>query len=93
MTTGLDRLAAAVNGEPSDRIPVFCNLFEQGAEVLGMSIEEYYTKGEYVAEGQLRMREEFGYDIAFVVCNALLRTETNQLIGIEFDGDLRCHFF
>lgn len=62
MITGMDRLIAAVNGERSDRVPVFCNLFDQGARELGMSIEEYYSKGEYVAEGQLKMREKYGYD-------------------------------
>lgn len=62
MTTGMDRLVAAINGEESDRIPVFCNLLDQGARELGMSIKEYYSRGEYVAEGQLRMREKYGYD-------------------------------
>ncbi|MBU0475640.1 MAG: uroporphyrinogen decarboxylase family protein [Bacteroidetes bacterium] len=62
MITGMDRLIAAVNGEKSDRIPVFCNMFDQGAKELGMSLKEYYSKGEYVAEGQLKMREKYGYD-------------------------------
>lgn len=62
MITGMDRLAAAINGEESDRIPVFCNLLDQGARELGMSIKEYYSRGEYVAEGQLRMRAKYGYD-------------------------------
>jgi uroporphyrinogen decarboxylase len=58
----MDRLIAAANGEKSDRIPVFCNLLDQGATELGMTLKEYYSKGEYVAEGQLRMREKYGYD-------------------------------
>lgn len=62
MITGMDRLVAAVNGERSDRVPVFCNIFDQGAKELGISIEEYYSKGEYVAEGQLKMRAKYGYD-------------------------------
>ncbi|MCK9208588.1 MAG: uroporphyrinogen decarboxylase family protein [Salinivirgaceae bacterium] len=62
MITGFDRLMAAANGEKSDRIPVFCNLLDQGAKELGLSLEEYYSKGEYVAEGQLKMREKYGYD-------------------------------
>jgi len=62
MITGMERLVAAINGEESDRIPVFCNLLDQGAKELGMSLEEYYSKGEHVAEGQLRMREKYGYD-------------------------------
>ncbi len=62
MITGLDRLIAAINGESSDRIPVFCNLLDQGAKELGMSLKEYYSNGKYVAEGQLKMREKYGYD-------------------------------
>jgi uroporphyrinogen-III decarboxylase len=62
MITGMERLVAAINGEKSDRIPVFCNLLDQGAKELGLSLKEYYSKGEYVAEGQLRMRKKYGYD-------------------------------
>jgi uroporphyrinogen-III decarboxylase len=62
MSTGMERLAAAANGKIADRIPVFCNLLDQGAKELGMSLKEYYSKGEYVAEGQLRLREKYGYD-------------------------------
>lgn len=62
MMNGMERLAAAINGTPADRIPVFCNLLDQGAAELGMSIKEYYASGEHVATGQLRMREKYGYD-------------------------------
>jgi uroporphyrinogen decarboxylase len=62
MMTGMERLAAAINGTPADRIPVFCNLLDQGAKELGMSLEEYYSSGEHVAEAQLKMREKYGYD-------------------------------
>ena len=60
--TPLKRLYAALQGEPADRIPIFCNLLEQGARELGLSLEEYYSKGEYVAEGQLRLQEKYGHD-------------------------------
>ena len=62
MITGMDRLIAAINGETSDRIPVFCNVLDQGAKELGLSLKEYYSKGEYVAEAQLKMREKYGHD-------------------------------
>ncbi len=62
MKTGMERLRAAALGEPCDRIPVFCNLLDQGARELGMSIREYYARGENVARGQLQMRAKFGYD-------------------------------
>ncbi len=60
--TPLEILVAAVNGQPAPRIPVFCNLLDQGARELGMSQKEYYSSGENVAAGQLRMRVRYGYD-------------------------------
>jgi uroporphyrinogen decarboxylase len=60
--TPLEILAAAIDGRPAPRIPVFCNLLDQGARELGMSQKEYYAKGENVADGQLRLRQRYGYD-------------------------------
>jgi uroporphyrinogen-III decarboxylase len=60
--TPLQRLSATIKGEPTDRIPIFCNLLDQGAKQLGMSLREYYSKGAHVAEGQLLLRERYGYD-------------------------------
>ncbi len=60
--TPLQVLAAAIDGTPAPRIPVFCNVLDQGARELGLSQRDYYAKGEHVAEGQLRMRRRFGHD-------------------------------
>ncbi|MBF0556617.1 MAG: uroporphyrinogen decarboxylase family protein [Nitrospirae bacterium] len=60
--TPMERLYAAATGAPSDRIPVFCHLIDQGAAELGMSLQEYYSNGEHVAEGQLIMQRKYGYD-------------------------------
>ena len=62
MITGMDRLTAALEGKTSDRIPVFCNLLDQGARELGIPLRDYYAKGEHVAEGQLRMLHKYGHD-------------------------------
>ena len=62
MTTAMDRLVAAIKGEKSDRIPVFCNLLDQGAAELGLSLQDYYSNGEYVAEAQLKMLRKYGHD-------------------------------
>jgi uroporphyrinogen-III decarboxylase len=59
---GMERLAAAANGTEADRIPIICNLLDQGARELGMPLEEYYSDGANVAEGQLRLRRKYGYD-------------------------------
>lgn len=84
--TPLDIVAAAVSGAPAPRIPVFCNLLDQGARELGLSQREYYARGEHVAEGQLRLRDRYGYDnvwslfyvgkeAGFFGCNEILYAE------------------
>lgn len=58
----VERFTATFEGRLPDRVPIFGNLLEQGARELGLSVKEYYSRGEYVAEGQLRLRERYGYD-------------------------------
>ena len=60
--TGTERFAALAEGRLPDRVPVTCNLFEQGAALLGMSPEEYYRRGEHVAEGQIGLQRRYGHD-------------------------------
>ena len=62
MITALDRLSAAVKGETCDRIPIFCNLIDQGAKELGLTPQEYFSRGEHVAEGQVRLLRKYGHD-------------------------------
>lgn len=62
MITAMERLISAIKGEPSDRIPIFCNLIDQGAKEMGMLPEEYFSNGEYVAEAQIKMLKKYGHD-------------------------------
>ena len=62
MITGMDRVRAAAAGTACDRIPVFCNLLDQGARELGVPPRTFYNDGALVAEAQIRLREKFGYD-------------------------------
>ncbi len=62
MNSGLERLSAALRGAPSDRVPVFCNLLDQGARELGIPLKEYYSSGEHVAEAQIKMRARYRHD-------------------------------
>jgi uroporphyrinogen-III decarboxylase len=58
----LQILLAAITGEPAPRIPIFCNLLDQGARELGLNQQNYYADGENVARGQLQMNRRFGHD-------------------------------
>ncbi len=60
--TPLEILVAAATGQPAPRIPVFCNLLDQGARELGMHAKDYFANGEHVAEAQLRMLRRYGHD-------------------------------
>lgn len=60
--TPLEILAAAATGRPAPRIPIFCNLLDQGARELGMSAKQYFSSGTHVAEAQLRMQYRYGHD-------------------------------
>lgn len=65
--TPLEILAAAINGEPAPRIPVFCNFLDQGARELGLTQKDYYSRGENVAEGQLKLLARYGHDNVWCV--------------------------
>lgn len=75
--TPLEILAAAVAGQPAPRIPIFGALLDQGARELGMSLEEYYARGEHVAEGQLKLQARYGYDNVW--CLAYVGVEAEVL--------------
>lgn len=60
--TPLDILVSALEGRPAPRIPVFCNLLDQGARELGLSPQDYFSDGERMAEGQLRLLRRYGHD-------------------------------
>jgi uroporphyrinogen decarboxylase len=62
MISPLNRLIMTAQGDSTDRIPVFCNLIDQGAAEMGMTLKKYYSKGEHVAEGQLRLQRKYGHD-------------------------------
>ena len=60
--TPLQILQAAMQGTPAPRIPIFCNLLDQGAQLLKLSPKAFFANGEYVAEAQLRLLQEYGHD-------------------------------
>jgi uroporphyrinogen decarboxylase len=65
MMTPLERTLATLGHQEPDRVPAFFLLTMHGAKELGMSIEEYFSKGGHVAEGQLKMMEKYGNDCLY----------------------------
>ncbi len=85
--TPLEILAAAINGEPAPRIPVFCNLLDQGARELGMTQKEYYARGENVAQAQLKMLARFGHDNVWSLSYVGVEAEILGCQEILFNDD------
>jgi uroporphyrinogen decarboxylase len=71
-----------------DRVPLSLLLTIHGARELGLSIREYFSKAEYVVEGQLRMLKKYRHDTvnAFSAAAAILEAFGGEVIWYE-DGD------
>lgn len=60
-----ERLVGAVTFQPVDRVPIVPVILLQGSKLMNMDLPTYFSKGEYIAEGQLRLLEKFGHDAVF----------------------------
>lgn len=63
--TNQERLSELLNGRIPDRVPIICNMFDQGAIELDLSLREYYSKGKNVARGQLTLLEKYESDFVW----------------------------
>lgn len=73
--TSMERVLTSLGHEEPDRVPYFLLLTMHGAKELKMSIKEYFSKPENVAEGQIRMRERYGHDCYYPFYYASLESE------------------
>lgn len=73
--TSLNRLLTTLQFEEPDRVPLFLLLTMHGAKELGLSIKEYFSKAENVAEGQLRLRAKYRNDCIFPFFYAAIEIE------------------
>lgn len=87
MTTGMQRFQALMTGTLPDRVPIICNLLDQGAGELGLTLEEYYSRGEYVAKGRLRLRKKYGYDTVVGTFYAAMEAEVLGCRNIVYASD------
>lgn len=59
----LERVLAALQGQPSDRPAFFLNASLYGARLTGATLADHYTRAEVYAEGQMAVRETFSPDL------------------------------
>ncbi len=73
--TSMERVLTALSHKEPDRVPMFLLLSLHGAKELGMTIKDYFSRAENVAEGQIRLREKFKHDCYYAFFYAALETE------------------
>lgn len=74
-TTSLQRVLTTLGHNEPDRVPLFLLVSMHGAKELGLSIKEYFSRAEYVAEGQLRLREKYHHDCLYNLFYAPVEVE------------------
>ncbi len=80
--TSLERVLTTLGHREPDRVPLFLLLTMHGAQELGLSIETYFSRPEYVIEGQLRLRRKYRNDCFYTFFYASVETEA-------WGGDVR----
>jgi uroporphyrinogen decarboxylase len=73
--TSLERVLTTLGHKEPDRIPLFLLVSMHGAKELGLTIKEYFSKSEYVAEGQLRLQKKYKNDCFYPFFYAPLEIE------------------
>ena len=73
--TSLERVLKTLGHKEPDRVPLFLLVTMHGAKELGLGLQEYFSRGEHVAEGQLRLREKYGHDCLSSILYAPLEVE------------------
>ena len=73
--TSLERVLTTLGHKEPGRVPLFLLVTMHGAKELGMGLQEYFSLGENVAEGQLRLREKYGHDCLYSILYAPLEIE------------------
>jgi uroporphyrinogen decarboxylase len=73
--TSMERVLTTLGHQEPDRVPFFLLLTMHGARELGLSIQEYFSKAEYVVEGQLRMLEKYRHDCLYPFFYAAMEAE------------------
>ena len=63
--TSMQRVLTTLGHQEPDRVPLFLLVTMHGAKELGLSIHDYFSKAENVAEGQIRLRAKYGHDCLY----------------------------
>lgn len=84
--TNRERFMAALNGEPSDRVPLFPLLMFLAADRAGIAYREYATNGHALAEAQLLVQQRYDLD-AITACSDAFRITADLGAEMAFPED------
>lgn len=73
--TSMERVLTTLSHREPDRVPQFLLLTMHGAKELGLGIKDYFSKGENVVEGQLRLQKKYRNDCYYSFFYAPLEVE------------------
>ncbi len=73
--SSMERVLTTLGHKEPDRVPFFLLLSLHGARELGLTIKEYFSKSEYVVEGQLRMLAKYRHDCLYPFFYASIEVE------------------
>jgi uroporphyrinogen decarboxylase len=71
----LERVAATLRFQDTDRVPVIAQVFGHAATLAGISVDDYVRDGETLARCQLNALKHYGYDAVFSVMDVNVETE------------------
>lgn len=83
--TSMQRVLTTLEHQEPDRVPLFLLLTMHGAKELGLSIKEYFSRADYVVEGQVRLQQKYGHDCYFGFFYAPIETQAFGGEVIFFD--------
>jgi uroporphyrinogen decarboxylase len=73
--TSAERVGAALGHREADRVPFLLFVTLHGARELGLTIRDYFARGEPVAEAQLRMQARYRHDCLYAFFYAAIELE------------------
>ncbi len=71
----LQRIAATIQFQETDRVPVIAQVFGHAARLSGVPLDDYVRDGETLAQCQLKALHQYGYDAVFSVMDVNVETE------------------
>jgi uroporphyrinogen decarboxylase len=71
----LQRIAAAIHFQETDRVPVIAQVFGHAAGLAGVPLDDYVRDGETLARCQVKALRQYCYDAVFSVMDANVETE------------------